>query len=144
MATYTTNYGLHQWEASDDFLRTDFNTDFAKIDAALGEKADGEDLADKCGAVTGTYTGDGAGDKTITLGFAPKAVILREEEAGYPTFAAAGGPDVVDDYSGDVMMELTDQGFLVHYKTFYIGANKNISAPYTNREGEIYTYLAIK
>ena len=59
MATYTTNYGLHQWEASDDFLRTDFNTDFAKIDAALGEKADGEDLADKCGAVTGTYTGDG-------------------------------------------------------------------------------------
>ena len=41
MATYTTNYGLHQWEASDDFLRTDFNTDFAKIDAALGEKADG-------------------------------------------------------------------------------------------------------
>ena len=35
MATYTTNYQLHQWEASDDFLRTDFNTDFQKIDAAI-------------------------------------------------------------------------------------------------------------
>ena len=144
MANYTEHYQLHQWEPPDDFLRTDFNTDFAKIDAALGEKADAAALAEKCGAVTGTYTGDGAGSRTISLGFAPRAVILREAEAGYPTFAAAGGPDVVDDYSRDVMMELTDQGFMVHYKVFYIGANKNISSPYTNREGEIYTYLALR
>ena len=37
MATYTENYQLHQWVPEDDFLRTDFNEDFAKIDAALGE-----------------------------------------------------------------------------------------------------------
>ena len=83
MATYTTNYGLHQWEASDDFLRTDFNTDFAKIDAALGEKADGEDLAEvenlaegKCRVVTGSYTGSGTSERTITLGFRPKVVAV--------------------------------------------------------------------
>ena len=83
MATYTTNYGLHQWEASDDFLRTDFNTDFAKIDAALGEKADGEDLAEvenlaegKCRVVTGSYTGSGTSARTITLGFRPKVVAV--------------------------------------------------------------------
>ena len=35
MAAYTTNYRLHQWEAEDHFLRTDFNQDFAKIDAAI-------------------------------------------------------------------------------------------------------------
>lgn len=35
MATYTSNYGLHQWAAEDNFLRTDFNTDFSKIDAAI-------------------------------------------------------------------------------------------------------------
>ena len=35
MATYTSHYQLHQWEASDSFLRTDFNTDFQKIDAAI-------------------------------------------------------------------------------------------------------------
>ena len=35
MATYTSNYQLHQWVPEDDFLRTDFNTDFQKIDAAL-------------------------------------------------------------------------------------------------------------
>ena len=32
MATYTENYQLHQWVPEDDFLRTDFNTDFQKID----------------------------------------------------------------------------------------------------------------
>lgn len=35
MADYTEHYQLHQWVPEDDFLRTDFNTDFAKIDAAL-------------------------------------------------------------------------------------------------------------
>ena len=35
MATYTQHYGLHQWVPEDDFLRTDFNTDFQKIDTAL-------------------------------------------------------------------------------------------------------------
>ena len=35
MANYTPNYGLHQWEPGDNFLRTDFNQDFAKIDTAI-------------------------------------------------------------------------------------------------------------
>ena len=35
MATYTANYGLHQWVPGDNFLRTDFNTDFQKIDAGI-------------------------------------------------------------------------------------------------------------
>ena len=36
---YTTNYNLCQWEASDKVLRTEFNADNAKIDAALGSLA---------------------------------------------------------------------------------------------------------
>ena len=43
MAQYTSNIGLHQWEPSDHFLRTDFNQDFAKIDGAFGQ----------CGTVQG-------------------------------------------------------------------------------------------
>ena len=35
MASYTQHYQLHQWEPSDDFLRTDFNDDFKKIDTAI-------------------------------------------------------------------------------------------------------------
>ena len=34
---YTQNYQLNQWEATDRVLRTDFNSDNAKIDAAIAE-----------------------------------------------------------------------------------------------------------
>ena len=144
MADYTEHYQLHQWVPTDDFLRTDFNTDFAKIDAALGEKADAATLAEKCGAVTGTYIGDGAASKAINLGFSPKAVILREAEAAAPRLRAGGGAGRGGGVKGGGVVGLTDQGFTVHYKVFYIGANQNISSPYTNREGETYTYLALK
>ena len=39
-ANQTTNYQLNQWEATDQVLRTDFNADNAKIDAALAAKAE--------------------------------------------------------------------------------------------------------
>lgn len=35
MANYTQNYQLHQWVPEDNFLRTDFNEDFEKIDTAI-------------------------------------------------------------------------------------------------------------
>ena len=34
-SNYTENYGLCQWEAGDNFVRTEFNQDNARIDAAL-------------------------------------------------------------------------------------------------------------
>ena len=34
-SNYTTNYGLCQWEPGDSFVRTEFNADNARIDAAL-------------------------------------------------------------------------------------------------------------
>ena len=36
-SNYTTNYGLCQWEAGDQFVRSEFNQDNAKIDAALAQ-----------------------------------------------------------------------------------------------------------
>jgi len=38
-SNYTSNYSLCQWTASDKVLRTEFNADNAKIDAALAGKA---------------------------------------------------------------------------------------------------------
>ena len=35
MANYTQHYQLHQWVPEDNFLRTDFNEDFKKIDTAI-------------------------------------------------------------------------------------------------------------
>ncbi|MBM6927452.1 hypothetical protein [Pseudoflavonifractor phocaeensis] len=45
MATYTANYGLHQWVPEDVFVRTDFNTDLSKIDAGLKTAQDTADSA---------------------------------------------------------------------------------------------------
>ena len=39
-SNYTTNYGLCQWEAGDSFVRTEFNQDNARIDAALKDLED--------------------------------------------------------------------------------------------------------
>ena len=37
---HTTNYDLNQWEGTDKVLRTDFNGDNQKIDAALAGLAE--------------------------------------------------------------------------------------------------------
>jgi len=39
-SSFTPNYNLNQWEADDRVLRVDFNADNAKLDAALGAKAE--------------------------------------------------------------------------------------------------------
>jgi len=44
-SNFTPNYQLNQWNADDRVLRTDFNADNAKIDAALGKKAEQSALA---------------------------------------------------------------------------------------------------
>ena len=101
MATnQTENYDLNQWLSTDQVLRTDFNTDNAKLDASLAEKAEADDLAaavnridalesskasqsalDSLAAAVpkfavGTYIGDDTTDRIISLPFSPKAVFL--------------------------------------------------------------------
>ena len=139
MATYTSHYQLHQWEASDSFLRTDFNTDFQKIDAAikgvetaastaLALKADKTELAQACGALdeakcetlTGSYTGNGANTRTIDLGCAPRAVFVGE-------FLAVPG------MTSNYLLSLTASGFQVRDS---LGTS-------TNSSGETYYYLAL-
>ena len=139
MASYTTNYQLHQWEPSDSFLRTDFNTDFQKIDAAikgvetaantaLALKADKTELTQACGALdeakcetlTGSYTGNGANTRTIDLGCAPRAVFVGE-------FLAVPG------MTSNYLLSLTASGFQVRDS---LGTS-------TNSSGETYYYLAL-
>ena len=58
--TKTTNYQLNQWAKSDRVLMEDFNTDNAKIDAALAAKAE---------ITFGQYTGTGGhGERLYTQG----------------------------------------------------------------------------
>jgi len=69
MSTKTEHLGLHQWEPEDSFLRTDFNEDFAKIDAAVGLLQNS--------LVYGTFKiASGQQALDIDLGFRPRLVVL--------------------------------------------------------------------
>ena len=119
LATYTENYGLHQWEAADDFLRTDFNADHLLIDGALAGKAE---------YVTGNFVGNGAmGYRTINLGFRPSLVIEKQEAHDSELLVLLDGLAV----SG---CEIIDNGF----KIYAAGNN------YQNRNGYDHPYIAFR
>ena len=119
MSTQTANLGLHQWEPNDHFRRTEFNEDFAKIDAAAAPRY-----------VIGTFDADGA-QKTIDLGFTPSAVLLsgklgffnhsQASGANYTRhgagFAVTGAPAYCPASSGSVsstvLVEIVEGGFRV-------------------------------
>ena len=132
MASYTTNYQLHQWEASDDFLRTDFNEDFAKIDAGIKSAADASASglasldASKAEFVTGNYVGTG-GTQSISLGFQPRAVLVSNHS--YATFAARD--------SRNNLLEITSSGFSAVEQSSW-----GIDTPNTN--GQRYAYMAMR
>ena len=67
-SNYTTNYNLCQWESTDQVLRTDFNADNAKIDAALAVR--------NCQAYMISYVGDDSSTRTITFPYKPVLVIV--------------------------------------------------------------------
>lgn len=136
MANYTQHYQLHQWEPTDDFLRTDFNTDLEKIDDALGEKS---------GIVTGSYTGNDAESQSISLGFHPQAVLVLENTGlagtGGGTYSQVYGGLALRDKPVEVAkttaLQINDTGFTVYnYSDFdYIRIN---------RSDRTYYYLAVK
>ena len=131
MATYTPNYGLHQWVPEDNFLREDFNEDFQKIDTALAEKADNGSTSSsisslqsqlnqkasvsalnslsatvntKCRVVVGTYTGTGR-VLSISLGGQPQMVLLIY---GFDTLIA------IQTTGKNGQLSLTSSGFTVN------------------------------
>lgn len=93
---HTTNYQLSQWSRTDQVKMEDFNADNAKIDAALGQKAEQSAVAalaqtveghtsalagkGNCRVETVTYTGasqDGEGlSKRITFSAKPAFVVI--------------------------------------------------------------------
>ena len=136
MATYTANYQLHQWVPEDNFLRTDFNQDFQKIDAALAEV---EALAgSKCSVVAGTYSGNNAESREINLGFQPVAVMLENSFGKRPAvdFNMYGGLAVQGGSlnHSDTALTITQTGFRVG----------KVGESLTNFSGNSYRYLAFR
>lgn len=196
MASYTQNYQLHQWEPSDDFLRTDFNEDFKKIDTAIktteqslrtnftGEisrldaalSSTEEDLrADFTGNLDsvntalsqlenelrseltsdvsrldtlidtlekrinitiGSYTGNGAFEQQITLGFQPKAVLIEHKDGRRSegnNYYFWGG--LAHQANNSVIATLTTTGFTVSVSG---------QSTATNIQNTVYVYVAFR
>ncbi len=131
----TQNYQLHQWEATDDFLRVEFNENFTKLDGAI------HDLV-----VTGSYTGDGTDSQTIALGFRPRAVLVRAVNGAasdnYRTYSALAvtGQNAVNN-EGTTILALTAGGFQACYSA---RESSGFLAPRLNNKGQKYAYVAVR
>ena len=142
MAQYTANYQLHQWVPEDNFLRTDFNTDFQKIDAALAGLRDGkvgpealeplesgiasaQSTANGKAAVSlGSYVGNGTLPRTISLGYTPKAVFVGISANVLTALNGGGAPLGILIQSG--------------------GSQIQCKVPNANTSGETYCYMAVR
>ena len=175
-SNHTEHFSLNQWLPDDQVKRTDFNEDNAKIDAALNdlsgglaEKADqaaldalaaevakkattaaletvSKKLASMPYLVTGTYTGDGAESRLISLGFQPKALLVMREEGYsarpytddyYGGLALPGKPVCLQtSYGTNYILTIESKGFRVYYnRDRYI---------LSNQKDTNYYYLAWK
>ena len=111
------------------------NTAESKADAAQST-ANNAYCPDNKPYVIGTYTGNGYGTQTITIGFPPSIAIISgevyttEEVPGmqYTVIATASSPNMV--YS------TTDTGFTVHMSGSY--------KPLLNTNGRKYRYIAFR
>ena len=108
MAAYTEHYHLHQWEPEDNFLRTDFNEDFRVLDKALALKPE---------ILSGSYTGDVARSRVISLGVSPRAVFVVRQDGAmqsdmytYGGLALQGAPVTMRDGN---LVEITSSGIRV-------------------------------
>jgi len=157
-ANYTENYNLCQWEPSDPVLRTDFNEDNAKLDAALASiagvagaaKAQAQAITDAAYTKTdyppltgGTYVGNGKNSQAITLGFRPRVVIVFSEmmelgaEGNY--IKIAGGVALNGISLPYNPVAITANGFQVFNQE--ISGNMAIRVNYTSTT---YIYLAFR
>lgn len=119
MGTKTQNYQLNQWEATDNFLRADFNEDNAKIDAALL----------RCDIAVGQYTGSAntnttSTKQTINLGFRPRAVLVFPHSMGGSYQCANLALDGVASNG----VTITDNGFTVTAHANLAYANSQVQA----------------
>ena len=97
MATnQTTNYHLNQWEPTNQVLRTDFNADNAKLDAALAEKAEVETVSALQTAVAAKA------EQTAVDALSAQVAALPRIAAG--TYVGTG----TSDSSGPCRLDFTD------------------------------------
>ena len=135
-SSYTNNLSLPQWELDDRILVEEFNEAMHNIDEAVGLKVQ---------MIVGSYTGDNAPERTISLGVTPKAVFVCDQRGstGIPSASnftlcgglalpnnpveyvlkaveiVAGGFKVFSGKSGNTYVRTNDSNFRFNYVAFY-------------------------
>ena len=101
----TTNYQLSQWESTDRILMSDFNSNNAKLDEALGTLAQTVTghttaLAQKGNCIVSytTYQGDGNGRHTLTFSHKPILVVIMQDNLLF--VAVQGSPAAMSHNAG--------------------------------------------
>ena len=153
----TSNYQLNQWDPEDRILRTDFNSDNAKIDAALEENTSAiaaetearmaaiNDLAEtrNCRVVTMNYSGDGQSSRTFT--FSGKPVMITA--MGYFNWACAvrGSSVAGSVYLSDVASSGSTSKLTASWgsNSVTITSPRSDASAICNRSGQFYQMVAI-
>ena len=154
----TEHLNLHSWVGNDPFRMNEFNENFAAIDAAVNTKAERSALStlqqtvgslqnSAAQMVYGSYTGNGSGSQTISLGFAPRAVYVCRQDGsthynsnGFNFYcgglALAGIPLKAD---GSTVLATIASGFRAYQNT-----SSTATLIEANQNGVVYHYIAFK
>lgn len=103
----TQNYQLHAWEPGDDFLLSEINANFAKLDQLIHSRFSA--LPKGLKLVVGSYEGDDTQVRNFDVGFRPKMVLVAATGLydGHNTLLSDGLPNLHG--------EITDTGFQVDF-----------------------------
>ena len=137
---YTQNYQLPLWDKEDSVIRTDFNENNQKIDAAIAATPK---------VAAGTYTGDGAETRVIELPFTPRIVYVCDVYGNvfntYNTtnhyIGGMASTDLPCSYHGVDYVSIVEGGFQVVYQSTVDGA---LTYKFSNNTlNNTYRYVAI-
>lgn len=96
-ANKTPNLNLHSWVPTDPVVRSDFNENFNKIDAAIGQM---RASYGSCEIYTGEYTGTGVTSVSLTFPKLPLYIIIGQKEWPYLNSGFVGDGQRIIDNSG--------------------------------------------
>lgn len=131
-SNFTENYGLCQWEATDQVLREEFNQDNIKIEQAILAAS----TSPSC--VTGSYVGNGE-TITVELGFQPSFLVIIP--TGYQT---SYNTDIVGAFGFSGAMTRVNRNSSCGLSTIctFTATGFTVSGSSLNVEGLVHLYAA--
>ena len=152
-SNHTENYGLCQWEATDQVLREEFNQDNAKMDTALealtklvtqhGEQLSAQEAAiaklGNCTIYYTTYTGTGTTTSKQTFPGKPLVVMVADSQKGYSFIAWRGMEVVLPHHQQSGILELS----LTWGENFFAWSHDSMVEKALNESGKTYQMVAL-